>query len=637
MRSFVVNQIILKHRRASAERPGSTGRDSPYRGAGRSFQCIKVLVLLLGILYGGSGIAFAQGGSALPGGKPKVVATFTIVYDMARNLAANRLQVQTFMPIGADPHQYDPIPGDAEMVANADLILTNGLHFEGWLDELIATAGGNARKVRVTRGITPLESPDFENAEDPHAWTDPLNGLIYARNIRDAFIALDPAGEAEFNAAYEAYAAEIKATHRYIDSLIAQIPEEKRVLITSHDAFRYFANRYGLQVANLQGTSTESEVQMQDFQQVLEVIQEYGVPCVFTESTINPKMMKQLAKDTKVILGGGLFSDSLGDEDSPAATYISMLRHNARVIHDGITRALAVNTGRQPADTEFSNVAVVAILLGFFGLVFVGLARVLKPKSPRKSSPAGAAAPEISAEGVTVAYDRQVALEDATLNFAGGKVYGILGMNGSGKSTLIKALLGLVPLQSGKVRCNGEPVSRYGKQIAYVPQREEIDWQFPATVKDVVLMGRYPRKSVFASLNKEDHQKARDALEVMGISELAGKQIGELSGGQQQRTFLARALCQEADLFVLDEPFVGIDGATEERITQLLKNLAEQGKLVIVIHHDLSKVEALFDEVVLLRGKVIAAGPLQQAFTPDYLAKTYPGFQLAQQYAVGRD
>ena len=231
----------------------------------------------------------------------------------------------------------------------------------------------------------------------------------------------------------------------------------------------------------------------------------------------------------------------------------------------------------------------------------------------------------ISIKGLSVSYDRKMVLSNIYLELPQGQLYGVLGPNGAGKSTLFKAILGLIDTNAGKISINGHPIEEQRKKVVYVPQKGDVDWQFPATVFDIVLMGRYPYKKIFQRLNQHDKNLAMEALKDMGISHLKDRQIGELSGGQQQRVFLARALCQEAEVFLLDEPFVGVDITTEEKIIQILKQLTQAGKTLLVVHHDLSKVKRYFDQVILLNQRIVAYGNTLTTFTDENVAKTYSG------------
>ena len=231
----------------------------------------------------------------------------------------------------------------------------------------------------------------------------------------------------------------------------------------------------------------------------------------------------------------------------------------------------------------------------------------------------------ISIKGLSVSYDKKLALTNIFLEMSGGNIYGVLGPNGAGKSTLFKAILGLIPTGTGQILVNGQPIQKQRKTIAYVPQKDDVDWQFPATVMDVVLMGRYPHKKLFQRLGKNDRLAALDAMRRLGIEHLQDKQIGELSGGQQQRVFLARALCQEASILMLDEPFTGVDLTTEENIIALLKSLAADGKMLLVVHHDLSSVPYYFDQIVLINQRLVAVGKTADTFTQENIAKTFGG------------
>ena len=225
--------------------------------------------------------------------------------------------------------------------------------------------------------------------------------------------------------------------------------------------------------------------------------------------------------------------------------------------------------------------------------------------------------------GLSVSYDRKRVLSNIYAEIPGGSVVGVIGPNGAGKSTLFKALLGLIDVNAGKVEIFGKSVEEGRQFIAYIPQRDDVDWQFPATVIDIVLMGRYPRKHWYQRLDKHDHTIAREALKALGIMELERRQIGELSGGQQQRVFIARALCQGADIFLLDEPFVGVDITTEQKIISILKQLAAEGKTMLVVHHDLTSVEQYFNQVIMLNQRLVAFGSTASTFTKENIASAY--------------
>lgn len=268
---------------------------------------------------------------------PRVVATASMIADMAQTIAGDRLEVACIVPIGSDPHLHDPNPGDARLVSEADLILVNGLTFEGWLGKLIANSGTSAVIDTVTRGITPIGSQTYQNAVDPHAWMDASNGLVYIKNIAETLIALDPANEEVYRFNYRLYKQQLEDLDSYIFEKISSIPKEKRVLITSHDAFHYYGKRYGLQLESLLGTSTDADIQTEDIIRISKLIGDRQIPAVFVESTVNPKVLEQMASDQNIAIGGELYADSIGDEDSPAPSYEAMLKHNTDVIVAGLT------------------------------------------------------------------------------------------------------------------------------------------------------------------------------------------------------------------------------------------------------------------------------------------------------------
>lgn len=234
-------------------------------------------------------------------------------------------------------------------------------------------------------------------------------------------------------------------------------------------------------------------------------------------------------------------------------------------------------------------------------------------------------APPLEVHDMTVAYHRKPVLWDIDLLIPEGKLAAIVGPNGAGKSTLMKAVLGLVPRASGKVTIYGKPYEQQRSQVGYVPQRESVDWDFPVSALDVVMMGRYGQLGWFKRPGKADREAALTCLEKVGMADFAQRQINQLSGGQQQRIFLARALAQNARLYFMDEPFAGVDANTERAILMLLQELRNQKKTVIVIHHTLETVREYFDYVVLLNMRVVAAGPIAETFTPENLQKTYGG------------
>ncbi|RBW69232.1 metal ABC transporter ATP-binding protein [Bacillus taeanensis] len=240
----------------------------------------------------------------------------------------------------------------------------------------------------------------------------------------------------------------------------------------------------------------------------------------------------------------------------------------------------------------------------------------------------------ISIEDLHVSYFGNEAVKGISLSVEPGNLVGIIGPNGAGKSTFLKAMLNLIPRDKGEVKIYGNTIKQVRKKIAYVPQRNAIDWDFPITVLEAVLIGTYPNLGLFKRPRKKEKEWALKCLEKVGMEEYSTRQIGELSGGQQQRVFLARALAQKAELFFLDEPFVGVDVASEETIVNILKEIRNEGKTVVVVHHDLSKANNYFDELILLNKELISYGKVDEVFKPEVMAKAYKG-QFAFMNEIG--
>jgi len=257
--------------------------------------------------------------------KPLVVSTASIFADMAKMIAGDEVRIKSVVPIGGDPHTYEPTPSDAQLIAKADLIIKNGLTFEGWLSELIENSGTKADVKLITEGVEAIGSQTYANSSDPHAWMDASKGLKYIENIKDALVKL------------------------------------------SHDAFQYYGRRYGIRLESVLGTSTDAQVQTSDMKRLVQVIKATGVPALFVESTINPKLLEQLAEDNGVVIGGQLYADSIGDKDSPAPSYLDMLKHNT----DTLVKALSAEKKAVVAEKEESG-ATNWLLWGVLGLLLIG-------------------------------------------------------------------------------------------------------------------------------------------------------------------------------------------------------------------------------------------------------------------------
>lgn len=241
---------------------------------------------------------------------------------------------------------------------------------------------------------------------------------------------------------------------------------------------------------------------------------------------------------------------------------------------------------------------------------------------------------ELVIEGLQVSYRKVLALDDVNFATSCGNRVALVGPNGAGKSTLLKAIAGLVPRSGGTIRWRGTAVKRWSREFAYLPQREEVDWSFPITVRGLVEMGRYPQTGMFGRFGERDHAAVENALDALDLRDLQQRQIRELSGGQQQRAFLARALAQEAHVLLLDEPFTGLDRNASKQLGDLLERLAHEGRLVLASHHDLASAPKLFDEALLLKTRQIGFGAASEVLSQKHLDRAFKHISDAEDRAA---
>jgi zinc/manganese transport system substrate-binding protein len=263
-----------------------------------------------------------------------VVASFSILGDLVRNVGGERVSVTTLVGPDGDVHVYTPAPADAKKIADAKLVVINGLGLEGWLPRLVQSSGGKAAMVTASQGITPLK---IGSDADPHAWQSVANARIYVANIRDALVAADPAGAEAYRANAERYLAKLDALEREVREAVARIPEARRKVISTHDAFGYFAAAYGIEFIAPQGVSTESEVSARDIARIITEVRATKIPAVFLENISDDRLMRRISTETGARIGGTLFSDSLTGEKGDAPTYIDMVRHNIKALTSALT------------------------------------------------------------------------------------------------------------------------------------------------------------------------------------------------------------------------------------------------------------------------------------------------------------
>jgi zinc/manganese transport system substrate-binding protein len=266
--------------------------------------------------------------------KMPVVATFSILGDIVQNVGGDRVAVRSLVGPNGDAHVYSPSPADAKTLADAKVIFTNGLGFEGWIGRLIQSSNTRAPNVVAARGVKPRQLADVHGHGDgdPHAWQSIPNVKIYVANIRDGLIAADPAGKAAYEANAAAYLAKLDALDREVRDAIAKIPADRRKIITTHDAFGYFRDAYGIDFIAPQGVSTESEASARDVAKIIRQIRKQKIPAIFLENVSDPRLLKRIADETGAKIGGTLYSDALTPEKGDAPTYIDLMRHNIRTL-----------------------------------------------------------------------------------------------------------------------------------------------------------------------------------------------------------------------------------------------------------------------------------------------------------------
>lgn len=291
---------------------------------------LSVIVLVLGILLSACG-----GGPASDSGEaaPVVLTSTPLLADLTRNIAGDRLQVDSLLPSGVDPHSYQPTPQDAARLSESQLIIVNGAEYEHSLEALLENTGGEATTVEASAGIPPRTDPEGEHGVDPHLWLDPTNVILYVENIREALTHLDPPGEAVYRSNADAYIAGLKDLDTWIREQVDQIPEEKRLLVTNHEAFGYFAERYGFTVVGtvIESFSSDASPSAQQLAALIDQIRSSGAPAIFLDASDNTTFARQIADETGVRVITDLHLESLTD-GAPAPTYIDMMKHNVTQI-----------------------------------------------------------------------------------------------------------------------------------------------------------------------------------------------------------------------------------------------------------------------------------------------------------------
>jgi zinc/manganese transport system substrate-binding protein len=300
----------------------------------------NAMALLTGLVMAGTALPAA----AQTADKLKVVATFSILGDLVRNVGGDRVEVTTLVGPNGDAHVYSPSPADGRRLTEAKIVFTNGLKFEGWIDRLVKSSGTKAPAVEAAKGVKALKEEaaghdhgHAHGSSDPHAWQSIGNAKIYVANIRDALIAADQSGKAAYEANAADYLKKLDELEQEIKGLVARIPADRRKIITSHDAFRYFEDAYGIDFVSPQGVSTDAEASAKDVARIIQQIRRQNIKAVFVENVSDARLMERIAKETGARIGERVYSDALSDENGQAGTYIEMMRHNIRAFSTALS------------------------------------------------------------------------------------------------------------------------------------------------------------------------------------------------------------------------------------------------------------------------------------------------------------
>ncbi len=289
---------------------------------------VLVLLILVSILFSSCG----KRADSESNGKIKAISTITIINDIVRNIGGDKVEASSICGVGVDPHTYHPKPSDPRLVAQTDIAFINGFGLEHWMEEMISSAGGTKKVVTVTEGLTPMTDEKGFGDPDPHAWFNVENVKTYAQNVAKGLSEVDPPNASYYSVNLATYIAKLDSLHEWAKQQISSIDPDQKVLVTSHDAFRYFGKAYGLEVKGLQGISTESKVRTEDVKLLVDLINQRKLKAVFVETSVNPKLLEQISSETGAKTSGPLYSDSVGNEGTEEGTYIGAVKHNVNTI-----------------------------------------------------------------------------------------------------------------------------------------------------------------------------------------------------------------------------------------------------------------------------------------------------------------
>ena len=292
----------------------------------------KILLLTLLTFMSAYLISCSKQNASEKNGKIKTVSTITIINDLVKNIGGDKVEATSICGVGVDPHTYHPKPSDPRLVAQSDIAFINGFGLEHWMEEMIRAAGGTKKVVTVSEGLTPMTDDKGFGDPDPHAWFNVENVKTYAQNIAKGLSEIDPSNASFYSANLASYTAKLDSLHEWAKQQISSIDPEQKILVTSHDAFRYFGKAYGIEVKGLQGISTESKVRTEDVKLLIDLINQRKLKAVFVETSVNPKLLEQISSETGAKTSGPLYSDSVGNEGTEEGTYIGAVKHNVSTI-----------------------------------------------------------------------------------------------------------------------------------------------------------------------------------------------------------------------------------------------------------------------------------------------------------------
>ncbi len=290
------------------------------------------LLIFYFILIAGCGDSNSDVNPKAKSDKITAVSTITIINDIVKSIGKEKVDAYSICGVGIDPHTYHPKPSDPRLVANSDIVFINGFALEHWIEEMIRGAGGKKTEVIVTEGLTPMTDEKGFGDPDPHAWFDVNNVKTYADNVAKGLIEADPKNKEFYETNLKEYQLQLDSLDIWIKEQISTIPESQRILITSHDAFRYFGRAYGMEVKGLQGISTEAKIRTEDLKDLIDYVKLKDLKSVFIETSVNPKLLEQISSETNAKIGGTLYSDSIGNEGTPEGTYIGAVKHNVNTV-----------------------------------------------------------------------------------------------------------------------------------------------------------------------------------------------------------------------------------------------------------------------------------------------------------------